>query len=209
MLSRLNTPRKLPLPPVGTMPSSVRSVAEDYLRILELEREATARQAALEEQRRSAVESDRSAYAAALRAGKGDPGAKATDTVDREMAKARREVEAFAEAVQGARADVEAAVMSARSEWLTALAEEDVAACARYAVALEELATARMQLVDVRSRRDWLAGMPTSKVYRVAEPPVRGLLARSGDPSSWAAVMEALRDEVAPPKAAQPVPAAS
>jgi len=208
MLS-LTTPRRLPLPPVETMPASVRSVAADYLKITELERAAQDRLAVLEGQRAAAAVADRSAYAAALRGGKGDPGPRQTDAVDRALATARREVDAYSEAVLTAHADAVAAVMAAQQSWLRALAEEDAAARARYAGALEELAAARVQLVDVRSRRDWLAGMPNSKVYRVTEPPVLGLTSRSGDPTSWSAVIAALRAETASPKAPQPVPAAS
>lgn len=208
MLSRLNAPRKLPLPPVDTMPAAVRAVAEDYLRITELERAATARQSSLEEQRRAAVEADRSAYAAALRAGKGDPGTKATDTVDREMTKCRREVDAYSEAVLTARADAEAAIVTARADWLADLAEEAQDARDGYADALTELAAARTELVDARSRADWLADMPAAKVYRVAVPPVLGIRSQTGDPHSWAAVIAALRAEAATPEEPQPVPAA-
>ncbi len=147
----------------------------------------------LEDDRPRAVEGDRKRLARALRKGEPDPGQKATEKCDRDLAATRRRMEALADAVAEAEAEAVAVVEDHRDAWLVEATEDTAEANTTYAEALEAMVTARAERDRARAQQAWLQGFP-DRSYSVTEGVVRGLPHPSGDPFvHWQVVLDALR----------------
>jgi len=183
--------RALSLPPVEHLPKPVAKAAAEHVALVAREQSAATALLALENARRSAVDADRDAYAAALRAGKADPGTPKTVEYDAEIVKAHRLVEGLTTAVASSTDEVLAAVARARPTWQADTARAEVEARTRYLEAIDALDRARTCLVEARSVGAWLEG-PADSRYKTWSPPVRGLPAPHGGPTNFGDVIAAL-----------------
>jgi hypothetical protein len=151
----------------------------------------------LEEARHHAVEADASAYGAAIRSGKPDPGEVATKKCDADLIDRRRRVSALEKATAAAESDVLAAVERHRGKWLELLDRQADEANQAYGDAVEAVEVSRRRLCELRATTGWLRNFPGRPVYKGATPGVAGLVARHGDGYSWPEVLAALRTDAA------------
>jgi hypothetical protein len=151
----------------------------------------------LEEARHLAVEADASAYGAAIRSGKPDPGEVATKKADAALIDLRRRVSALEKAVESAEAELLAAVERCRSKWAAELDQQTAEANQAYSAAAEAVEVSRCRLCELRDTAGWLRHFPGRPVYKGAVPGVPALIARHGDGYSWLEVIAALRADAA------------
>lgn len=119
--------------------------------------------AALEEAERAvpiAREADERALGEALRSGATDPGPKPTERATKALDEARRQAGGARAALDGALADLIAAVERHRPEWLEALAARRSAGHAKVREAREVLSTALADLQTVASLESFVVGFP-------------------------------------------------
>lgn len=194
-------PPQIAIPAVATVAAELRKLTSDHRAAAEHQRE-------LEESRASAADRDTAAHAAALRLGKGDPGARHVEKADAELGTARRRAEALAVAVGACEADLRAAVGKARGEWSRQL--DDDAASARQACreAVDALGDAMAALSAATGTQQWLSGFPGRSRYRPGGGlGLPGVVGPNGEPIAVAAAVAALRQWAEPRTAAPPVPA--
>ena len=196
--------RPIELPPKTITDAKVAGAAATYARLVGENATVAAHLAELEASRPEAVEADRRAYAAAIRDNKADPGSKAVERLDADIAATRRRSEAVAVAVGVAQDELVATVEAQRKPWGADIDRQVAEDRAAVAAAVEALAKARDRLSDSLSLAGWLARFPHKTVW---VPPARlaavgGLTGLNGDPYPWATVLAALRrygDPPAPP----------
>ncbi len=154
--------RPIELPPEISNPR-IRKAAKEYSRLVGEHLAVSSAAHDLEQGRREAVEADRRAYAAAIRAGKGkdvDPGQPATTNADNEILKTRRREEALAVAVAEARNELVATVDRHRGEWSAALEKQREDARDKMREAVEQLADVHGEFVAAHASVAWLEHFP-------------------------------------------------
>jgi leucyl aminopeptidase (aminopeptidase T) len=184
------------LPPRIDVPE-VAKAAEEWRKLYTDHAAAAQQLFELEEARHHAVEADASAYGAAIRSGKPDPGEVATKKCDADLIDRRRRVSALEKAVGSAEADLLAAVERHRTKWTAELDQAAATAQQAYADAVEAVEGCRRRLCEVRATAGWLRRFPGRPVYKPVSPGVAGLVARHGDGYSWDEVLAALRADAA------------
>lgn len=193
-------PPQIAIPAVATVAAELRKLTSDHRAAAEHQRE-------LEESRASAADRDTAAHAAALRLGKGDPGARHVEKADAELGTARRRAEALAVAVGACEADLRAAVGKARGEWSRQL--DDDAASARQACreAVDALGDAMAALSAATGAQQWLSGFPRRSRYRPGGAlGLAGTGSRNGEPVLVTTALDALRAWAEPPAEAPAAP---
>ena len=192
------------LPP--HIPNETAQKAADEVRALEAERaKAVTERDRLERRRGVAVEEDRQSLAAALRAGRADPGPKAVEKADAAAEKARRREAALGTAVGQARAELGEAVSENREQLEATAAERVAEARERYGAAVEQIVAEHRALSEALGFAAWLKGGPEARYMPAKHTPgVRSLTTPSGSPPSFEAVTEALGELAEPLRPAQP-----
>ena len=117
----------------------------------------------LEQERAAAAEADRAALAAALTAGKSDPGDKELERVEKLLAAEQRKVDALQLATQQAQARIEAVVEEHREEWKRDAERRVDEARSGYAAAVEALVAAREQLEHAFALASFTENFPNGK----------------------------------------------
>ena len=196
---------KLRLP--TTLHPKVRKVASEFSQLkTQLDAELQ-RLDDLGQDRQRAEETDRLNYAAAIRAGKEDPGIAAVDNVDQAITATRRKIEALEIAVADSRKEVMAAIERHREAWLADIDNRVDAAATAFRVAVEAMAEAHAEAAEALTLRTWLTSYPRLN-WKPGGGSVRGLVRQNGEPTSWATVVDALRthaDALVPtPRADEP-----
>ncbi len=197
--------RRVELPPTISN-RKVSAAAKEYQRLVADHQAAATVAHDLEEGRREAVEADRRAYAAAIRAGKDDPGQVATTTVDSELLEIRRRESALEHAVTEARNELVATVDQNRGEWLAGIEKRLDGARAGMREALDRLVDAHAELAEAGATRELAEGFPQAlwRPERVAAR-LPSLRTQAGEPVPAVAAISALRELAEPPpKPAQP-----
>ncbi len=182
----------------AAMPDVAKAIAE-YERLQARHSGASADLHELLQARPAAIEADRTAYAAALRAGRDDPGEAALSKLNTRVTAASRKSEALALAVQSAAKDIADAVDKRRPE----LAYDVDEIIGRDHEALQEAVTrweaARTTLAAHRALRGWIGSFPArTKFVPGATPPIGDLIGRNGDPISHSEIAAALRVDAEP-----------
>ena len=194
-------------------PDVAKAIAE-YERLKARHDVAAAELHGLLQSRPAAIEADRTAYAAALRAGRDDPGEAALSKLNTRVTAASRKSEALALAVESAAKDIADAVDKRRPD----LAHDVDEIIGRDHEALQEAVTsweaARTTLAAHRALRGWIGSFPArTKWVPGATPPIGDLIGRNGEPVSHPELAAALRVDAEPQSGvihtAQPDPAAA
>ena len=162
--------------------------------------------------REAARLADTSAFAKALRGGKGDPGTPRTAAADGEIMGEQRRLAALQKALDDVEGELIAAVEQHREQWVGEVDEQLVLLLAAKRKLIAELATARETIVVTSSLRVWLAGFPmkATSVRRGGSPPVAGVLGQNGEPMPFEQIMQALEEDLKyerPTAAIEAVPA--
>lgn len=192
------------IPPKLAHPK-VERVAAEYRR-LTAELRATDQAAAdLVAARHRSSEEDLNARAAALRAGKADPGTEASDRIEREILEIDSKAQALRRAVDQVYAELVEVFEAHRAD----LAERDDVAVGRareaFAGLVEQMAEAYGAQRRAEAARAWAATFPQRSRWSPAGGAVPGLVAPSGETMSWDVVLDALR-RLADPPAPKPAP---
>lgn len=190
---------KVFLPPASDVPPSLRKLAGEHDRLSAAAATAAAEHRKAEQAVPDAQAADQRLYADALRSKKADPGTPNLDRAKGAVEQAKRHAAAAQLAAEGAASDLKAAIVAGRGAWLDQLETEQAERRRDLAAAVDRLAEARSAVANVDATTAWLAGFPSRRGPRGGEPPVRGLVGANGSPAGWAAVVDALRAEAAPP----------
>ena len=191
------------LPPESKLWPEVQPLAKEYRKLVGDRRAAQQQLGQLEDAHVRAVESDKVAYAQALREGKPDPGNKAVEKLNKERANTRRTIESLEVAILEVEAELEDAIEAQKAGQSERIQAEIEEACVVYAAAIDELAVARQSLAEIVAMRHFLKEFP-ERGYKPAGWPVFKLQAPSGDPYDFGRVSDALHNEIeviqAPPR---------
>ena len=192
----LQFPQNLELPPDLERPK-VQAAAEELTRLY-AERQAAGHELGrLERERHEAPDEDRRAYARALRAGKDDPGEPAAVRADAAAKSARRRWQALDEALVAAYTEFSGLVERDREKWQPELEQVEAERRDAFGRAVEELASARANLADVRARLGWLRGFPESRWRPMGYfASLDGLEEQNHEPLRWEALLDVLRRQV-------------
>lgn len=188
------------LPPNIREPE-VKAAAEEYRKLVAELREEWGRYKVAEEGRRRAEDADRADFAAALRAGKADPGQKKLQEADVAILASSRRIDALQVAVAASRSELVDCVERHRTEWESSLEVETTEAAETFATAVDAMAAAHDALAEVLALRGWLSRMPGRAVWSQAGfTSAVPALARPGyDPPTWAVVLAAVREQAVLP----------
>lgn len=146
---RLPTTPTVLLPPL--MPPAVQKIADQYLR-LEAQRQAKGAELRRLRNTEGTVQAqDVAAHAAALRAGKKDPGPTATAAHAAELAEAQRQYNALSVAVADLATELRQAGADHAQQWREQARAEGEKAQADYTAAITALGDARQRLVAARN----------------------------------------------------------
>ena len=196
------------MPPTITN-RAIAAAAAEFRRLALEASEAREAAAALEAARPEIEATDRRSLGRALAEGQPDPGSTALAQHDADTAAAHRRHEALDAATTEAAAVFNVTMARHRTGWLEAVEVDATKARARYATAVAALVTARAQVDELEATARWASRWPAAKPWTgPVAAPVRGLLARSGDPFGWAEVAAALEADAAPPAPIRPASAA-
>jgi hypothetical protein len=154
------------------------------------------RRANLEDDRRRAVSGDRSRYAKALRDGKPDPGAKATEKVDAEIAGTLRRLDALELAIDEANAALGRVIDEHRAQWLVETDERITAERSDYCDVIDALAKARTELLTSHAVARWLEAYPAR--FHPSADLIHGLPTPNQEPFAASLVLDALRADGEP-----------
>jgi hypothetical protein len=184
------------LPPGSAVPEELQKPVKEYRDLISRRHAELTRIGTLERQRVGAIEKDRIALARALREGGEDPGDKAVEKIDKDLAQTRRRVEALEVAIEEAEQELIQAVDDNRSEWLEDTEAEIDRVAGEYLATVEALEAARTKLTERVTLRTFVTNFPEGKGYFAGTGGrVAGLIARHGDPYRWDEVVEALRKD--------------
>lgn len=175
--------------------------AHDEYRRLQRERtETLALQGDLRRRMGQAQQADSTAYADAIRQGKGDPGTPQVDAVKAEQEAVARKAAALEIAVQQAERELITAVESERDAVLAEVTAAEQERRASLQAAVEALAEARTAHSESQALRDYLQGWPDGR-FKVGGGYLRNVQ-RGGNgmpPPAWEEVLALLRQDAAEP----------
>ena len=201
----------LPEPDYATPPADivgdkkVSAVLSEYARLIAARDAEYASLRRLEDERARAVEADQQAFAAAIRAGKDDPGQEATAKADQAILACRRKAEALAIAASDAVTDLVATVDRQRAAWAAQLDKRTAEGRAELGAAVDALVAAHAKLGETLALRAWLADFPARPRWPVSHlGHVPALRSRSGEPPAFEAVVAGLRELARPPEPKAP-----
>jgi hypothetical protein len=196
-VSEVGSGRRLNINVPPSSPWAALNEAGDAYRKLVQERSVTGRRlSGLEGERARAIEQDRIEYAKALKEGKGDPGNKRVEKLEKEIAACRRRLTALEEAIDMATDDLIATIDEHRDKWAEEVGEALTATRQAYAEAVEALAEARAKVDTKHALLSFILGFPEHEItYRVRGSFVGALKAQNGDPYYFAQVVDALRTD--------------
>lgn len=206
-------PKTLSLPDLAELDldwPDLAALIVEYRKLADAHRTASSALSGLLDSRPAAIEADRTAYAAAIRAGKDDPGEAALAKLNTKISSASRKSEALAVAVGAAAQDLAGAVERRRIELVRdvgrAIAQDHEALAD--AVARWEAARAGMQAH--KALLSWVREFPArSKYVPGVTPPIAGLIGRIGDAVSYSEILDALRRDAEPQAVVTADPAAA
>lgn len=187
------------LPPVDAVWDELKGPIKEYRKLVSDRHVARTRLGTLENQRARAIESDRRALAKALREGGEDPGDKAVEKIDKDLANTRRLIESLEVAIYDAEAEMIAVVDEHQAEWLENVDDEIEVVSHEYLAAVDALEAAREKLTASVGLKRFLHTFPEHG-YSSGHWKVFGLIAQNGDPFDWGQVVEALRRDAATAK---------
>lgn len=164
---------------------------------LRKERRVTStRLASLQSERERAVMKDRDALAQAIRKGKADPGGKAVEKVEKDIAACTRRLEALEVALEDTERDLIAVVDEHRDEWAGEAEDHLADARAEYAEAVESLARAYGRVSAAHALVRWARLFPEGETsFRVRGAQLESLKAPHGGPYLLDEVIAGLRDD--------------
>jgi hypothetical protein len=195
-------PLRLQFPPAELLHPDVAPMAAEYERLMSDASETNGRLRALEAERRQAVAADDAAFAAALRAGQKDPGAKAVVKVDAEIAEAKRRSQALTRALGDLEGELVNVVGRVRGAWLRTLEERIEDARKVYARALDAVDLARGDFVRTRAVAEWAARFPERPVFRDHQPGVQ-VAGPNTEALGWRRLLERLGAEASSGRSGQ------
>lgn len=182
------------LPPESKVWDELKEPIAEYRKLVSDRHLAHTRLGKLENDRARAVERDRLALAKALREGGDDPGDKAVEKIDTDMANTRRMIEALEIAIEEAEQDLIGVVDDHKSAWLDDVDAELDTDAQEYLAAVAQVEEARTKLTETVGLKRFLNTFPEHG-YTAGHWPVFGLIAQHGDPFRWDQVVEALRKD--------------
>jgi len=157
--------------------------------------------------RDAAQRQDEIALAEAIEQGKAEPKTSKVEEVEREIAVCQRRFGALEVVLDKAEQNLIEVVDAHRDEWVAVVDAEFDEAFAKYAQAIEEVATARAEISQKFSLRHWLRGFPEEPYYKVGgSSVVVALKAMHGDPYTFDQVIDALRTDAEGPAQIKDVP---
>lgn len=180
------------LPPESKAWDELKNPAAEYRKLVSDRHLAYTRLGTLENDRRRAIERDRLALAKALREGGKDPGDKAVEKIDKDMANTRRIIEALEIAIDEAEQELIGVVDDHQLAWLEDVDAELDADAQEYLTKVDEMEAARTKLTESVALKRFLNTFPEHG-YTPGHWSVFGLIGQSGDPYRWDQVTEALR----------------
>lgn len=182
------------LPPESKVWDELKNPVAEYRKLVSDRHLAYTRLGKLENDRSRAIERDRLALAKALREGTEDPGDKAVEKIDKDMANTRRIIEALEIAIEEAEQELIGVVDDHKSAWLDDVDAELDADADEFLAKIEELEAARTKLTESVALKRFLNVFPEHG-YTPGHWSVFGLIGQSGDPFRWDQVTEALRKD--------------
>jgi hypothetical protein len=196
-VSEVGSGRRLNINVPPSSPWDELNEAGDAYRKLVQERSVTGRRlSGLEGERSRAIEQDRIEYAKALKEGKGDPGGKKVEELEKKIAACKRRLTALEEAIDMATDDLIAVIDEHRDEWAEEVWAEFAATREGYAQAVEALEEARAKVDTKHALLSFVLGFPEEEsTYRVRGSFVAALRAQNGDPYYFSQVVDALRTD--------------
>ena len=200
-MARTQTIPKLDLPP-SIDQREVSKAAKQYRDLRERHRVESQNLVEAEHERDAAVIEDRDAYAAAIRAGRKDPGQLKTSKATEKVEAKRREVEALEAAATDAHNELVKEIEQHREAWSAKVAERIDERRAAVRSAIDAVVAANQALRDDLALSSWLDGFPDAR-YRAGTGAVPALRSANGDPFAFEQVVSALRETIDPPE--QPV----
>jgi DNA repair exonuclease SbcCD ATPase subunit len=136
---------------------------------------------------------DLDARAAAVRAGKPDPGTPASDARTKQIEEAASKAEALRRATEQSYAEFVQAFEEHRDELVGRAAAEAQRARVAFAGLVEQLGDGFSALRAAEAAQGWAAQFPQYSRLKQAGGTVPGLVAQSGDDMGWELVLDALR----------------
>jgi hypothetical protein len=154
-LPRLTTPR---LPEeISSAPPPLAKIAKEYGDLYARATEAITKVVALEARRPEAKQADDEALAAALRAGKPDPGPKAVEALDAEISAAKREATGLVDATHGAWGEVKTTFIEQAPAWREQVQAESAKHVATGTKALAIAGSAMEDVAQDRALLGWIS----------------------------------------------------
>lgn len=172
----------------------------EYQRLNRQRQEALAEQAGLRQRLIPAQAADNAAHAAALRAGKADPGTPKADKVRDEQAATARRVDALTLAVEQVERDVAAAVEAERDGLLEQVDKAVEERRQQAAAAVDAWHEARIQYAEARALADYLRTYPNGR-FKLSSGYMRNYRRRNPTDAvpTVEQVLEMLRRDAEPP----------
>ena len=178
--------------------------AEAYRKLVREKKATSTRLRTLVGKRERAINEDRIALAKAIREGKSDPGDKAVEQVEKEIAACNRRLEALEHALDEAETDLIDVLDEHREEWLEEAKESLTAARDAYAETVEALAQAREKVSATWGLAYFIEHFPEEVIsYKPGTAVLPNLRAQNSEPYYFAQVVEAMRADA---KEAEPAP---
>ena len=154
-LPELRTPR---LPEqIASAPAPLAKIAKEYGDLYTRATEAIAKVVALEARRPEAEQADREAHASALRAGKPDPGSKASEALEVQIESSRRAVTGLIDATNTAWGEVKTAITDHAEAWSERLRADQAKQVTAGTKGGDTLAKASREVAEVRALLAWIS----------------------------------------------------
>ena len=196
------TERRITVPPPHTIDHpEIRAAVTEYNRLYDALTASQTKLTQLREDHRRMLEGEASDHAAAIRAGKADPGVKRSTKLAAEIDTEVRTIEALERAVGEARRELGAAVGEHREAWQATLTKRRAEARARYLDAVTAVEVARVGLGEAFNLTNWVAAFPGPAKWAPGAyfTQVPSPVAQAANPLTIESVLDALRTLGAPP----------
>lgn len=181
--------------------------SEAYTTLLKERRVTASRLSQLKTDRERAVTADRSALGKAIKEGKPDPGDKNVEKIEKEIAACNRRLEALEHALDTAESDLLDVLDEHRDAWVKELDESVTQAQAKYAEAIDAVATASHAYSNALALRNWVRSFPDGETtFRVRERFVPRLKNPNGSAFYVGDVLAALSEDATPQKEMPVIP---
>ena len=177
----------------------LQEASDAYATLLKERRVTSSRLGQLRTNRERAIAADRAAFGKTIREGKPDPGDKNVEKVEKEIRACNRRLEALEHALDAAETDLLDVIDEHRREWGEELDATVAQARAKYAEAIEAVATASNAYSQALAMRNWVKHFPEGETtYRVRERFLPRLVNQNGSAFYVGDVLAALGDDATP-----------